>query len=58
MISSMYANAGLASLLYPFFVFGYGLLEEKRPGKKFWKIIKNYSVFLLFVKLLCNLKFI
>ena len=39
MISSMYANAGIVSLFYPSFVFGYGLLEEKRPGKSFWKIV-------------------
>jgi len=58
MILSMYVNAGIVSLFYPFAVFGYGLLEEKRPDKAFWKIALKYSIFLLFVKILINLEII
>jgi hypothetical protein len=58
MILSMYVNAGLVSLFYPFAVFGYGLLEEKRPYKAFWKIVLTYSISLLFAKILINLEII
>jgi hypothetical protein len=52
----MYTNAGLVSLFYPLAVFGYGLLEEKRPDKAFWKIVLKYSITLLFGKILINLE--
>jgi len=58
MILSMYVNADLVSLFYPFAVFGYGLLEEKRPDKAFWKIVLRYSIILLFSKILINLEII
>jgi hypothetical protein len=58
MILSMYVNAGLVSLFYPFAAFGYGLLEENRPDKAFWKIVLKYSLILLFAKILINLEII
>ncbi len=58
MILSMYVNAGFVSLFYPFAVFGYGLLEEKRPDKTFWKIVLNYSIILLFAKIVMNLEIV
>jgi hypothetical protein len=54
----MYVNAGFVSLFYPFAVFGYGLLEEKRPDKTFWKIVLNYSIILLFAKIVMNLEIV
>jgi hypothetical protein len=54
----MYVNAGLVSLFYPFAAFGYGLLEENRPDKAFWKIVLKYSLILLFAKILINLEII
>lgn len=33
MITSMYMNAGIISIPYPIAVFGWAILEEKRPGK-------------------------
>lgn len=33
MIFSMFENAGFISIVYPIAVFGWALLEEKRPGK-------------------------
>jgi hypothetical protein len=58
MISSLYTNAGLVALLYPFAVFGYALLEETRPGKVFWRTILAYSLSVLFLKYVINLNII
>lgn len=48
-------NAGIISLIYPFLVFGYGLLEETRPRKEFWIFIRNYTTVVLFIKFIMNL---
>lgn len=55
MILSMILNAGLVSILYPFGVFGYALMEEGRPGKKFWNMMSAYTIFILFMKLIVQL---
>ena len=57
MIFSMYMNAGFISLPYPFAVFGWALLEERRPGKKFWLFIRYYTEFLVGFKFILNLDF-
>ena len=58
MLMSLYTNAGLVALLYPFAVFGYALLEETRPGKTFWRTILAYSLSVLFLKYVINLNII
>ena len=50
----MYVNAGIASLFYPVTAFGYGMLEEKRPGKSYWRLIQSYTIYLLFAKIICS----
>ena len=50
MIYSMYMNAGLIGLPYPLAVFGWALLEERRPSKQFWQYIRNYTILLLAFK--------
>jgi hypothetical protein len=55
MILSMYENAGLISLFYPIVIFGWALLEEKRPGTKFWFMVRYYTTCLLFFKFCLNL---
>ena len=55
MILSQILNAGLVSILLPFAVFGYALMEEGRPGKDFWRIVKIYVIVILFLKFLVNL---
>lgn len=55
MIFSMYENAGLISMFYPIAVFGWALLEETRPGPKFWTIVRYYTEALLAFKFLFNL---
>lgn len=58
MIVSMYTNAGLISIYYPFAVFGYARLEETRPPKTFWRITLYYTLFVLLLKYVSNLEFV
>ena len=57
MIASMMKNAGLISILYPIFVFGYALMEEINPGKKVWYILMIYTQVLIIAKFLFQLSF-
>ena len=52
MIISMMKNAGFISLVYPFSVFGYAILEEMKPKKKFWYFILLYTEGLILLKFL------
>ena len=52
MIVAHMLNAGMVSIIYPFAVFGYALMEETRPGKTFWLFMMKYTVFILFAKFL------
>lgn len=58
MIASMYTNAGLFGIIYPFAVFGYALVEETRPGRMFWRFFLFYTLALLVLKYLVNLEII
>ena len=58
MMLSMFTNAGLISILYPISIFGFALLEETRPRKKYWHFIQNYSQVILLLKFIFNLSFI
>jgi len=55
MVYSMWQNAGLISLPYPIAVFGYALLEETRPRQYFWTLIRQYTTFILVLKLVFSL---
>ena len=55
MIVSMMKNAGFISLVYPFVVFGYSLMEEMNPRKKIWYSIMIYTEFLILIKFLFQL---
>jgi hypothetical protein len=50
MIISMITNAGFISILYPFAVFGYALMEEGRPPKHFWNFVIFYTTMIIFLK--------
>jgi len=54
----MFMNAGLISIFYPIMVFGFGLVEEVRPKKEFWRIIRLYTTFVLIVKMFFNLSYL
>ena len=55
MMFSMFQNAGVISIIYPFLIFGYALLEETRPRQEFWNFIRTYTQFLLLLKFVINL---
>lgn len=57
MILSMMKNAGLISVIYPFLVFGYGLMEEANPKRKVWYGIMIYTEILILIKFLYQLSF-
>lgn len=57
MIISMMKNAGLVSLIYPVVVFGFAIMEEINPKKKFWYAIMIYTEVLILVKFLFQLSF-
>jgi hypothetical protein len=56
MVLSHSLNAGLISVGYPLVVFGYALMEEGRPGKRFWQLMTYYTIFILFMKFIAQLK--
>ena len=55
MIFSMFMNMGFVSFFYPISVFGYALIEPHRPKHTFWKVVRNYTPILLFLKFVFNL---
>ena len=57
MVMSQIVSGGLISILYPFAVFGYALMEEGRPGKHFWEFMIKYSLVILFLKFIFQLDF-
>ncbi len=50
MILSMFINPSILTLVYPLSLFGYALLEETRPGRKFWNYMTYYTLALLLLK--------
>lgn len=57
MIYSTYQNAGIITIIYPFMIFGWALLEETRPSKRFWSILKFWTTIVLFCKFFANIKY-
>lgn len=57
MIVSMMRSAGFITLGYPFTVFGYALMEEFKPKRKFWYTLLIYTECILLVKFLFQLSF-
>jgi hypothetical protein len=47
---SMMKNAGLISIIYPIFVFGYALMEEINPRKRIWYLLMIYTQILIMSK--------
>jgi hypothetical protein len=58
MVMSMYTNAGIVAIVYPIMVFGYALLEETRPGKRFWRFMLGYSLTVLLLKYIFNINLV
>jgi piezo-type mechanosensitive ion channel component 1/2 len=57
MIVSMMKNAGFISLLYPFVVFGYALMEEINPKKRIWYLLMIYTQILIIIKFVFQLSY-
>ena len=57
MIVSMMKNAGFISLLYPFVVFGYALMEEINPKKRIWYMLMIYTQILIIIKFVFQLSY-
>lgn len=38
-------------------MFGFALIEEVRPRKRYWDFIRNYTIFVLLIKMIFNLDF-
>lgn len=51
----MMINGGLVSLIYPFAVFGYAILQEDSPKKNFWNFIMVYTCFVILLKVVAQL---
>ena len=56
MMVSTYTNASLTVMVYPIAVFGYALLEETRPGKRFWRGMLIYTLAVVLLKYILNLQ--
>ena len=57
MIYACVRSPGILTLVYPFSVFGYALMEETRPSKHYWYFIMFYTQFLLIAEFIFSLKF-
>ena len=55
MIISLYQNAGLITIIYPFGIFGWALLEETRPTPTFWKYLKYWTAIVMVIKFFYNI---
>ena len=50
MITAHIMNGSFISMFYPFSIFIYALLEERRPKKKYWIVVIYYSAITLVLK--------
>jgi len=50
-------SPGILTLIYPASIFGYAILLETRPGKKFWLIIVIYTQILLLAEFVATFNF-
>ena len=55
MIFAMFQNKGIFGFFYPIMVFGYALMEPNRPSPGFWRVVRNYTILVLFMKFVWNL---
>lgn len=56
MMGSMFQSAGFISFFYPIAIFGYALLEETRPRESFWSLVRVYTIVILCIKFVFNLR--
>jgi len=51
MLLAVMKNGGLIYMIYPVLVFGVAILEEDKPGKKFWFFVVYYTSVVLLIQL-------
>ena len=56
MIIDHMVNCSILSLFYPISIFCYSLLENPRPKKGFWQFCLYYTIFVLIIKFIFQLK--
>lgn len=57
MILAMVLNGQWITIPYPLAVFGYALLEERRPSRLFWDIMILYSLFIIYARFIVQMFF-
>ena len=57
MIINAIISPGILTLVYPLSVFGYAVIEETRPGSRFWYFILLYTQLLLIFEVVFSLNF-
>jgi hypothetical protein len=57
MIIATIVNPGILTLVYPFSIFGYALLEETRPKESYWNFIMGYTQLLMVIEFIFSLSF-
>ena len=50
MLTSTYNNGGLMYMVFPLMIFGFALLEESKPGKRFWFFTIIYTQIIILVQ--------
>jgi len=55
MILAVIENGGIIYMIYPALVFGIALLEEDKPGKKFWFFVVYYTCAILLLQCVAQL---
>ena len=56
MIIDNMINCSILSLFYPLSIFCYALLENPRPKKSYWQVCLYYTIFILIIKFIFQLK--
>lgn len=56
MLLATLMKAGWLYMVYPVTIFGYCMLEEKRPGRTYWFFILFYTQFLIVVNFMVQLE--
>lgn len=49
MLLALMMNGGLLYMMYPALLFGIALVEEQRPGRRFWYFVIYYTQALLII---------
>ena len=57
MIIATILSPGVATIVYPLSIFGFAMMEEKKPSKGFWYFIIFYTELLIGIEFILSLDF-